>query len=883
LSLSNWLLPLTARWLVPLFLLLAALAALSLRYGHEMDQAEASVMAEETLRLRERLNTEQTRLDRQASLGRDLLFRRVVGGLGLHSGIEHALMLDQRGRVLASLARRDLGLPIEKVLERMNGVDQALRHVLTRPTSKVIEVERFGDAPILTGLVPIETGDRLVVVANASRSLAVRRAAVQSELMREGLLMLAAAALLAALLHWVWFRRAERLAKALGEIGSGHLSVRTGISGRDELALIGAQADRMAERLSADREHLRKMNQVVDRSPLVVIEWRNAPGWPVSYVSDSLRLWGYAPADLMGGRIQYNDLFHPDDVERVNAEIAHYFAQGPDEYQQEYRLRCADGRWVWVDDRTALERNAEGEVVRISGILLDITAQKEAQLAQQEQAQTLRLFYELPFIGMAISSTADKRWLQVNDRLCEILGYSREELLELPWTDITHPDDLKPNLNLFEDLSAGRIDSYGMQKRFVRKNGDVVDTEINVRPLRNPDGSILHLFTTVQDITDRLRANAQLSEQRDRLERAEALARLGSWTFDPDNQQGWWSSQMFHNLGLEPTDGVPPDFDVFLERLHPDDRATGAGDLQRMMRGESVDDVVFRTNPALGEVRWFQGTVRRQERDVSQLPLYTGTLLDITPVKQAEEMLRRTNEALEQRVRERTAQLSDANHELEAFSYTVSHDLRAPLRGIDGYSQLLLEEYGQQLDEEGRHFVERVRAGVSQMSELISDLLDYSHLDRRTMGSDAVEVQPLIERLLELYAPDIERNGVEVAQQIEPLILRLDREGLKLALRNLIGNALKFSGSAAAPLIEIGASQRGQCCLIWVKDNGVGFDMQYHDRIFGIFQRLHRAEDYPGTGVGLALVSKAVQRMGGRVWAQSELGQGATFYLEFPV
>src|SRR5690606_13697752 len=306
-------------------------------------------------------------------------------------------------------------------------------------------------------------------------------------------------------------------------------------------------------------------------------------------------------------------------------------------------------------------------------------------------------------------------------------------------------------------------------------------------------------------------------------------------------------------------------------------------DLQRMMGGKSGDDGVCRTSPALGEVRWSQGTVRRQERDVSQLPLYTGTLLDITPVKQAEELLRRTNEALEQRVKERTAQLSDANHELEAFSYTVSHDLRAPLRGIDGYSQLLLEEDGAQLDEEGRHCVERVRAGVSQMSELISDLLDYSHLDRRTMGSDAVEVQPLIERLLELYAPDIERNSVEVAQQIEPHILRLDREGLKLALRNLIGNAFKFSGSAAAPLIEIGASQHGQCCLIWVKDNGVGFDMQYHDRIFGIFQRLHRAEDYPGTGVGLALVSKAVQRMGGCVWAQSELGQGATFYLEFPV
>lgn len=865
-----------------MFLLLASLLGLSVRYVHEMGQAEVSVMAEEALRLRERLNTEQTRLDRESSMGQDLLFRRVVGGLGLHRGLEQALLLDQRSRVKASLARRDLGLPVEKVLERMNGVDQALRHVLTQPTGNVIEVERFGNAPILTGLVPIQTGDRLVVVVNAARPLAVRRAAAQSELMREGLVMLAAAAVLAMLLHLAWFRRAERLASALGEMGSGHLSVRTGVSGRDELALIGAQADRMAERLRLDQERLRKMNQVVDRSPLVVIEWRNAPGWPVTYVSDSLRLWGYAPADLMGGKVHYNDLFHPDEVERVNAEIAHYFVHGPDEYQQVYRLRCGDGRWVWVDDRTALERNAEGEVVRISGILLDITAQKEAQLAQQEQAQMLRLFYELPFIGMAISSTSDKRWLQVNDRLCEILGYPREALLQLPWTDITHPDDLRANLNLFEDLAAGRIDSYGMQKRFVRMNGDVVDTEINVRPLRNTDGSIRHLFTTVQDITERLRASAQLSEQRDRLERAEAMARLGSWTFDPDTQNGWWSLQMYRNVGLEPAE-QPPAVEDFLACLHPDDRGTAAADMQRMTRGESVSDVIFRTNPEHGEVRWFHGTVRRQERDVSQLPLYTGTLLDITPVKQAEESLRRANEALEQRVQERTAQLREANHELEAFSYTVSHDLRAPLRGIDGYSQLLLEEYGPQLDEEGRHFVERVRAGVSQMSELISDLLDYSHLDRRTMGSDSVEVQILIERLLELYAPDIESHGVEVVQQVEPLVLSLDREGLKLALRNLIGNALKFSRGASVPRIEIGASRKGQSCLIWVKDNGVGFDMQYHERIFGIFQRLHRAEDYPGTGVGLALVSKAVQRMGGRVWAQSELGQGATFYLEFPV
>lgn len=722
-----------------------------------MDRVQASVKEQEQSRLRERLNTEQAHLDLPSGLDRDTLFRRVVGELALHSGLERAYLLDAGGTVQASLSPGDMGQPIGAVLAHAGDASTALRELATRSLGgNAIDVAWHGQAPLLTGLVPTRSGDRLLVVVDASRPLALRRAAVRRELMREAGLLLAVVALLAWGLHLAWFRRAERLAKALGEMGAGHLSVRTGLSGRDELALIGAQADRMAERLQADQARLLKMTQVVDRSPLVVIEWRNAPGWPVAYVSDSLRQWAHEPADLTGGRVLFNDLFHPDDAERVNAEIAHYFAHGPDEYRQEYRLRRGDGHWVWVDDRSRLERDASGEVTHISGILLDITVQKEALLAQDEQAQMLRLFYELPFIGMAISSPVDKRWLHVNDRLCEILGHSREELLRTPWTHTTHPDDLAPNLTLFDDLLAGRIDSYQLQKRFLRKDGSTVATELNVRPVRNPDGSIRHLFTTIQDITERLRASAELNEHKDRLE---------------------------------------------------------------------------------------------------------------------------------QRVAQRTAELSEANHELEAFSYTVSHDLRAPLRGIDGYSQLLQEEHGPRLGEEGRHFVERIRAGVMQMSELISDLLDYSHLDRRAMEHDPVAVQPLIERVLAMYAPDIERHGIEVVQTIEPLTLQLDGEALKLALRNLIGNALKFGRGGSLSRIEIGARRQGDRCLIWVRDHGVGFDMQYHDRIFGIFgifQRLHRAEDYPGTGVGLALVSKAVQRMGGRVWAYSELGKGATFHLEFP-
>ncbi|MBT9464495.1 PAS domain S-box protein [Hydrogenophaga sp.] len=875
-------LTLPGRWLMPLMLVLFALTASTINYVVQLRDVGAQVLDQETRRLRERLSVEQSRLSVQSGMDNQVLVRRLVGGLGLYSGMQHTWLLQPNGLVQASLVRADIGQPFGEVLRQRTDLAGVSGVVFNGPSDVAITVVHLAAPRQLVGVVPFTTGRRLIAVVDLGLPQAQRFAGMQQEALREGLLLLGLTILLALVVHLVWFRRARRLAMALKRMGEGELQARAGLHGYDELAMIGSEADRMAERLLSGQTRLRHLVDLVDRSPVVVVEWFNEPGWPVSYVSQSVAQWGYQPAELQHGKLTYAELIHPDDIERVTTEAARYFKDGPDEHRQEYRLRRADGGWVWVDDRTTLTRDEHGVITDISGILLDITVQKEAQLAQQEQAEFLRLFYELPFIGMAISAPDSTRWLQVNSQLCAILGYSREELTRMTWAEMTPQPDLDENLALRDKMLANRTDNYSMRKRFVRKDGSFVHTEIDVRAVRHPDGTLKHLFATIKDITERLQAEAAIAKQRDLLELAESMAGLGSWVYDTQNQSIWWSRQMYRNFGRDPALGPPMDLAAYLACLHPDDRARADGFMRAVSRAEEMITAEFRRHPELGPLRWFRGSVQSKPLPDRGGYHYSGTLLDITQLKLAQTTLEQSNVELEQRVTERTAQLRGLNEELEAFSYTVSHDLKAPLRGIDGYSQLLEEEHGAQLNEEGRQFLVRIRRGVLQMGDLISGLLDYSRMERRTMEHQRVDVPALVAQVIEGHAADIESTRVRLSLLLEPMVLQLDREGMAVVMRNLVGNAIKFSRTRDQPVVEIGARTEGARRILWVRDNGVGFDMKYHDRIFGIFQRLQRAEDYQGTGLGLALVAKAVQRMGGRVWAESQPEQGATFFLEFP-
>jgi signal transduction histidine kinase len=265
-----------------------------------------------------------------------------------------------------------------------------------------------------------------------------------------------------------------------------------------------------------------------------------------------------------------------------------------------------------------------------------------------------------------------------------------------------------------------------------------------------------------------------------------------------------------------------------------------------------------------------------------QTAIITTLLVERRRRRRAKEALDRLNAELETRIESRTAALNAKSQELETFAYSVAHDLKAPLRGIDGYSRLLLEDYAKSLDDQGRTFLQTIQDSTDEMSRLIDDLLVYSRLERRELKTDRIELTPMVRALVEEKKREGADHEVDFVVDVNGATVLADSSGLTQSLRNYLDNAIKFTRKVSAPRIEVGSRESPRSCLLWVRDNGIGFDMKYHDRIFDIFQRLNVAEDYPGTGIGLAIVRKAMERMGGRAWAESEPGHGATFYLEIP-
>lgn len=385
-----------------------------------------------------------------------------------------------------------------------------------------------------------------------------------------------------------------------------------------------------------------------------------------------------------------------------------------------------------------------------------------------------------------------------------------------------------------------------------------------------------------QEIVERRRTEQRLQESEERLQLTLEATGVGIWDWDVPKDLWYASPEYYAQLGYEPrTD--PGDREEWLERVHPDDQALVRERIQGVL-AQHVEDHQYeaRLRAADGTYRWMmvRGFCVAHDRD-GNVTRMLGIRVDITDRKQAEDEIRKLNEQLEARVIERTAQLEASSKELETFVYSVSHDLRTPLRAIDGYRGLLERRMDGALDDESRRYMEVISRAATRMGMLIDDLLSFSRMGRFEMAKQPVDLGRLVQATIEELSPDAVGREVHWKIPVLPMVFG-DRLMLRIVLVNLLANALKFTRPRPVAEIEIGCRDEADETVILVRDNGVGFDMQYEDKLFGVFQRLHGVDEFEGTGIGLANVRRIVQRHGGRCWAEGKVDAGATFYFSLP-
>lgn len=486
-------------------------------------------------------------------------------------------------------------------------------------------------------------------------------------------------------------------------------------------------------------------------------------------------------------------------------------------------------------------------------------------LRQQQSEKRFRGLLEAAPDGMVI---VDEEGIivMVNAQMEKIFGYNREEIMG------KRVDLLLPAR--FKDIHPFHRAQYGKSRRLrpmgadlelyaLREDGSEFPVEISLSPMETEEEKLI--IAAIRDITDRKRAE----------EKFRGLLEAAPDAMVVVDQQGMIqlvNSQTERMFGYDRVELVGQPIEILVPRRfrkkHAKHRDGYYGEHPVRPMGMGLDLFGLRKNSTE-----FPVEISLSPLETEEGLLVSAAIRDVTQRKRMEEDVQKLNEDLKQRA----AQLEAANKELEAFSYSVSHDLRAPLRSIDGFSHVVLEDYGEQLSADARGYLERVRAAAQRMAVLIDDLLNLSRVTRTAVQPRFINLSKMAEEIVEGLKESHPARQVTVSLTPD-LMVEADPHLIHIVLENLLSNAWKFTAKQEHATIEFGQKNHAKERTFYVRDNGVGFDMAYSDKLFGVFQRLHSISEFPGTGVGLATVQRIISIHGGRIWAESAEGKGATFY-----
>ncbi len=664
---------------------------------------------------------------------------------------------------------------------------------------------------------------------------------------------------------------------------------------RETLAAVGQELaqflDRMDARLALEQSEAR-FRAVFEQASvgIGIREISMNPRW-LRVNRKLCEILGYSESELL--QMTSLDITPESDRAETRERNTNLRAGELRNYSRQKRYQRKGGGIIWVDLSVAVVNGTDGKPQFLISIIHDITENVKSRELLKESETRYRQLFALTPLPMFLRRVDNLQFIDVNDACLATYGYTREEILTLTVGEIQVPEERERFMNSNKMPTAtGTIES--MRKKHMRKNGEIFDVEIFTSTVM-VDAEKVRL-TLVRDITEQQHSEQLLRDSERRV--ALALEGSGGAIFDWNVVTGnvYLSDQWNVILGAEAKE-IHTTFSVLEQLVHLEDRELHGGAIVKLLKKvDRFHHSEYRVRAHSGGWVWIESRASVIERDAKGRALRVlGINIDITQRKEAEIALRerdamlrdnateiRTlNIDLERRVEQRTRALAAVNRELESFSYSVSHDLRAPLRSIDGFSQILLHEYSGALDDTARGYLTRVRAGSQRMARLIDDLLVLASVTRRKLQIRTCDVTALAREIAhELQRAEPGRQArISVA---DGLLVTADPGLLRIVLDNLLRNAWKFTSTKPEAVIEVGQLKIDGESTYFVKDNGVGFDMTYVNKLFGAFQRLHSDAEFQGTGIGLALVQRVIRRHGGHVRGEGVPDRGATFYFMLP-